>query len=258
MQHQIIDSHVHCGRQFAEPPQAFEDYLAAVGDSGITGAVMMPPVMEVYDRRDPGFQDNEHWRSRRRRAHQYLLDLVGGPFEVIPYFFIWNDFAVEQIDPRHGGIKWHRHPDEPAYRYDDPSCAAAIAEIRRRNMSVLLEEELDNTLRFLDELAVGLRVIIPHMGNLNGGYEVLRRLKVWERPSVYTDTSCSPTPEMIGDYVERYGHKRIMFGSDFPFSNPARDLEKVMKVKLSDQARMAILSGNLRRLLADSNRSRTK
>ena len=251
---EIIDAHVHCGRQFTEPPQAIEDYLAEVGECGITGAVMMPPVMEVYDRTDPDFEDDDYWRERRASAHEYLLALTGGDFEVIPYFFIWNDFAVERIEPRHRGIKWHRHPDEPVYHYDDPRCAAAIEEIRRRNMPVLLEEALDNTLRFLDELAPGLRVIIPHLGTLNGGYEALCELKAWQRPNVYTDTACSPPPEMIADYLERYGHERILFGSDFPFSDPAEDLAKVMSVRMSEQVRRAVLAGNLRRLLADSNR----
>jgi len=247
---EILDAHVHCGRQLRHPPQAFEDYLCRVGECAITGAVMFPPAGEVYDRTDPHFVDDERWRERRRRAHEYLLSLTKREFEVIPYLFIWNDFAVEELDPRHRGIKWHRHAGEPAYRYDDPRCRAAIAQIRRRNLPVVLEEELENTLRFLDELAPGVRVIIPHLGNFAGAYEELCRLKVWERPNVYSDTSCSPTPEQIADYIGRWGHQRILFGSDFPFADPVQNLAKVMSLKVSDEARRAILAGNLRRLLA--------
>ena len=250
----IIDAHVHCGRQFADPPQAFEGYLAHVGDSGIQGAVMFPPVMEVYDRHDPDFEDGPDWQRRRQNANEYVLTLGGEDFEVIPYLFIWNDFAVGQLTARHKGIKWHRHPDEPRYHYNDARCAAAIDEIRRRNMPVCLEEEFDNTLRFINDLAPGVRVIIPHCGHLNGGYEAFCEHGVWERPNVFADTSASgATPEIVEDYVRRYGHSRIMFGSDFPFGHPREQLEKILRLDLPQDARDAILGLNVKRLLADSN-----
>ena len=37
------------------------------------------------------------------------LTLGSSDLKVIPYFFIWNDFAVDQLKPQHKGIKWHRH-----------------------------------------------------------------------------------------------------------------------------------------------------
>ena len=255
MQFPIIDAHVHCGKQFTDPPQAFEDYLAHLGDSGIIGAVMFPPVMEIYDRHNPDFEDDPQWRRKRQNANEYILTLGNGDFEVFPFFFIWNDFAVDQLSARHRGIKWHRHSNEPRYRYEDPRCVAAIDEIRRRNMPVCLEEELDNTLRFVNDLAPDVRVIIPHCGYLNGGYEKLCDLGIWERPNIFTDTSASgASPETIADYVQKYGHTRIMFGSDFPFGHPKAELEKILQLKLSKDAREAILGLNTRRLLADSNR----
>jgi predicted TIM-barrel fold metal-dependent hydrolase len=252
----IIDAHAHCGRATPEPPQAFQDYLNAVDGLGISAAALIPPAGEIYDRSDPDFEDCDEWRRRRGEANQYVLSLADKEIEVLPYFFIWNDFAADQLDPAHRGVKWHRHPGEPPYHYEDPGCAATIAEIRRRDQPVLLEEELDNTMRFLQELAPELLVIIPHLGNANGGYQTLARRGVWDRPNVWTDTSFSPTPETIHDYLERYGHRRIMFGSDFPFSDPRKELEKVMSLDVSPSVRWAILGGNARRLLrarADSS-----
>jgi len=254
MELMAIDAHVHCGRQFCDPPQDLEDYAALIGDCPITGAVMFPPVMEIYDRHNPDFQDNEYWRERRLKANRYLLELGREDFEVIPYLFLWNDFRTDELTARHKGIKWHRHPDEPGYHYEDPSCRAAIEEIRSRNMPVCLEEELENTLLFLDELAPGVRVIIPHCGRLNGGYEELKRLRIWERPNVYTDTSpSSTTADMVEDYVEHYGYERIMFGSDFPFGIPSKNYHEVLELNVPDEAKEAILIKNIRRLLRDSN-----
>jgi uncharacterized protein len=249
----MIDAHAHCGRQDVYPPQAFEDYLAHAEGSGISGAVMFAPVMEIYDRYDPRFRDDSHWLQRRKRANEYLLTIGNPDFEVIPYFFIWNDFAVDQLSSRHKGIKWHRHSDEPHYHYDDPGCAAAIEEIRRRSMPVVLEEEWRLTLKFLDELAPGLRVIIPHCGLLNGGYEIFCRNRIWERPNIFTDTSLVPS-DVITDYIKRYGHERIMFGSDFPFGDPAGELRKILRLKLPDHQIEGIAGLNVKNLLADSNK----
>ena len=258
----LIDAHVHCGKECrtdprnGQPqPQAFEDYLSWAASGGITGAVMFSPVPEVYDRLDPNFEDNPEWQSRRKRSNEYVLSLERPGFEVFPFFFVWNDFAIDQLSPRHLGIKWHRHPDEPHYHYDDPRCAAAIAEIRRRNLIVCLEEEWGYTVRFIDELAPGVRVSIPHMGRLNGGYERFCSRGIWEQPNIYTDTSTVPN-EWIEDYVKRYGHERIMFGSDFPFSPPTSAVlrDQFDRLNLSDAAKEAIAHGNVRRVVGESSR----
>ncbi|MFP4532034.1 MAG: amidohydrolase family protein [Desulfobacterales bacterium] len=249
----FIDAHAHCGIIDRYPPQSFEDYLAHVKSSPIEGVVMFSPVAEIYERDDPDFHDNMHWRNQREASNQYLLGLQDRELEVIPYFFIWNDFAVDQLTENHRGIKWHRHADEPEYNYDDPACHAAIDEIRRRNMPVVLEEELRNTIRFINELAAGVRVIIPHLGFLNGGYRAIEKAGLWENPWVYTDTSLA-APETILAYVNTYGHERIMFGSDFPFGHPPAELEKIRRLGFSEEVEQAINGGNLKKLLKDSNR----
>jgi len=250
----IIDAHAHCGIIDRYPLQRFEDYLAHVKSSPIEGVVMFSPVAEIYDRDDPDFQDNLHWRNQRAESNRYLLGLGNHELEVIPYFFIWNDFAVAQLTETHRGIKWHRHADEPEYHYDDPACQAAIKEIRRRNLPVVLEEELKNTIRFINELATGVRVIIPHLGFLNGGYRAIERAGLWENPRVFSDTSLA-APETVMDYIQKYGHERIMFGSDFPFGDPVSEFEKIRRLPLSREVKAAITGGNIRDLLKTSNRS---
>jgi hypothetical protein len=254
MEHTIIDAHAHCGIQDTYPPQALEDYMAHAHGSGITAAVMFAPVMEIYDRYDFHFEDSPQWKSRRQRANLYLTELAHPRFEVFPFFFVWNDFAVEELSPEHKGIKWHRHGDEPVYHYEDPRCSAAIEEIRRRNMPVTLEEEFHFTMRFIHELAPGIRVIIPHCGLLNGGYEEFVRHKVWELPNIHTDTSLVPS-SIVEDYIRRYGSERIMFGSDFPFGNPRSEARKIQALRQSEKEKEALLSGNVVRLLSDSNQS---
>jgi uncharacterized protein len=248
----IIDAHAHCGISDGFASQAFEDYLNAVSETDIQGAVFFAPVNEIYDRFDPDFEDDMEWQQRRKNANNYLLGLNSPRFPVIPYFFIWNDFAVNQLTSQHKGIKWHRHDSEPRYHYDHPLCRKAIDEIRKRNMPVVLEEELGNTIRFLDELASGIPVIIPHMGFLNGGYPNIEAQGLWSYENVYADTSLASREEIL-HYINKYGSDKIFFGSDFPFGSPRNELEKIMRLPLPENNIEAIIGGNLKRLLLNSN-----
>jgi predicted TIM-barrel fold metal-dependent hydrolase len=111
-----------------------------------------------------------------------------------------------------------------------------------------LEETLNNTLFFLEKLVPdGVPVIIPHLGGLNGGYRALYRAGVWDLPQVYADTALAASRE-IEDYLGRYGHGRLMFGSDYPFSYPGYELEKVLRLNLPEEQAQAVLGGNFRRL----------
>ena len=230
-------------------PQRFEDYAAELSGTDIGGAAFFSPVYEIYDRTDFFFTDTPAWQQRRKESNAHLLALDSPGLTVYPYFFIWNDFAVDQICADHCGIKWHRHPDEPVYHYDEPRCAAAIDEIRRRNLPVVLEEELDNTVRFIRELAAGVTVIIPHLGMLNGGFSAIARAGLWEQETVWADTALASSGE-IREYIRRYGHDRLLFGSDFPFGSPAAELRKVRSLGLSPEVEQAVAGGNFHRLQA--------
>ena len=252
MSFKIIDAHAHCGRLDNFPPQDLLDYTSDLRGSGIEGAVMFSPVIEIYDRYDWHFRDSEAWKRRRAESNDYLLTARTPGFEVYPFFFIWNDFAVEQLTAAHKGIKWHRHPGEPVYHYDDPRCSAAIEEIRKRDMPVVLEEEFENTVYFIEELAPGVKVIIPHLGMLNGGYDLFRRRGIWEMSNIYADTALASVGE-IKDYISRYGWERLMFGSDFPFGDPCSELSKILRLKLPVERQESIIGRNISRLLDESN-----
>ena len=243
----VIDAHAHCGvidRSFA---QSFEDYEQQVAGTDIGGVALFSPVLEIYDRYDFHFTDTPVWRQRRQVSNASLVALKSAGLTIFPYFFIWNDFAVEQLTAAHRGIKWHRHAGEPVYCYDDPKCRTALDEIRRRNLPVVLEEELGNTLHFVRELADGIMVIIPHLGLLNGGFRSISDAGLWEREKVWADTALASRDE-IHEYLRRYGHRRLLFGSDFPFGSPSAELRKVRSLGLDPDVEAAVLGGNFSRL----------
>ena len=245
----VIDAHAHCGMLDRSAPQSFEDYRSRLAGTDIGAAALFSPVQEIYDRWDLDFADTPAWRRQRAASNAYLAALDPAGFSVYPYFFIWNDFAVEQLEPAHRGIKWHRHEDEPLYRYDDPRCRLALDEIRRRRLPVVLEEELENTVRFVEELAAGITVIIPHLGMLNGGFAAIARAGLWDLENVWADTALA-APSEIRAYLRRYGHHRLLFGSDYPFGRPAAELDKVRRLGLAAGVQAAVLGGNFLRLQA--------
>ena len=245
----IIDAHAHCGVIDRSMSQSFETYTRQLAETGIRGVALFSPVLEIYDRYDFHFTDTPAWRLRRQESNAFLLSLDASEPTVFPYFFIWNDFAIEHLSPAHCGIKWHRHTGEPVYHYDKPRCHAALDEIRRRNLPVVLEEEFDNTLRFILDLAKGMTVIIPHMGLLNGGFQPIAEAGLWELDNVWADTALA-SPYEIDEYIRRYGHSRLLFGSDFPFGSPPEELRKVRSLGLESGVAAAILAENFLRLQA--------
>ncbi len=235
----ILDAHTHCG--YTVP---FEELQQEWRHGRIDGGVVFSPVEEIYDRHDRFFTDSEAYRRSRANVHHYLLDLAE-KVTVFPYFFVWNDF--QPIPEGFLGIKWHRHPDEPVYNYDAPECEARIVQICEQGLPIVLEEELNHCLSFIERIAGRTVVIVPHLGALNGGYYALKSAGVFDHSSVWADTALAGRRE-IEDYATTYGTDRLMFGSDYPFGTPAREKHKVEQVfSGDDQAK--VLGGNLLRLL---------
>ena len=56
------------------------------------------------------------------------------------------------------------------------------------------------------------------------------------------------------DYIATYGCERILFGSDFPFGDPQTELLKILNLSISDKEKELLLSGNILRLMSESNR----
>ncbi|UCG13065.1 MAG: amidohydrolase family protein [Deltaproteobacteria bacterium] len=243
---QVIDSHIHCGIQNVNLP--YEVILPLLQEADITGACLFPPVEDIYDRYNPNFQDNEAWRRTRRAANHYLLDLAAHDTSIFPYLFVWNDFALEELEQSYLGIKWHRHDNEPVYHYDDPRCAMMIQEISARRLPVVLEESFANTCRFVERLAPEAVIIIPHLGALNGSYPELERAGIWQRSNTYADSALA-SPAHMHHFIKTYGADRLLFGSDFPFGTPGHELRKVERLGLSSADLDKVVSGNLQRLL---------
>ncbi len=238
----VIDAHVHCGKRLAN--LNFENIYALLAQAGIDAACMFAPVEEIYDRYDPDFTDTRTWQENRQAANSYVLSLFESGKPVFPYYFVWNDFKVSELDKPYFGIKWHRHPDEPRYNYEDPECERFIRKLTEKHLPVVLEESLENTVRFVKELAPDATVIIPHLGALNGSFEALEREGIWELPNVYADTALAHS-STIACYIKKYPVEKLMFGSDYPFGLPGTEIDKIYNLGLNKEQLELILGKNI-------------
>ncbi|MDD5557046.1 MAG: amidohydrolase family protein [bacterium] len=239
----VIDCHVHCGNDRRTKYYPAGRLVRDLEESAVNGAVLFAFPEDMYRRVDR--------KARRIAANDYVLEACRGARHLYPFYFVWNDYLIPPDLGRYRGIKWHRHPDEPRYDYADPRCAEFLAEVRRHRLPVLLEEEFEHTVRFV-ERNPELDVIIPHMGERNGG--TFRMEAFRGHPRVYFDTSTASQFE-IDWILDLVGPRRVLFGSDvsgtlLPFFNFARiELMKLEGLGLTAREREMVYGGNLLRLL---------
>jgi hypothetical protein len=245
MNYKTIDSHIHCGIQNINQP--IEVILPLLKQAEINYACMFAPVEDIYDRYDYNFIDNQKWQKCRSKANLYLKELSKS-HQIIPYFFVWNDFKKDELTEEFKGIKWHRHSDEPIYNYNDNLCEEFLQKVYKLNIPIVLEEEFNNTLYLINRINGKTIIIIPHLGGLNGGYYKLKQSKIWEFENVYTDTALASSDEIL-DFINTYGVKKILFGSDFPFGNPYYEKQKIIKLNLTNDQKERILFKNISEII---------
>jgi hypothetical protein len=242
----IIDSHMHCGIQNSNLP--FEVIRRYLDSAGIQGACLFAPVGDIYDRYDPVFKDNLVWVKCRQQANEYLLNIQQSHDNFFAYYFVWNDFRKDELKKEYKAIKWHRHEYEPVYHYDDPLCEAFLQEVYRLKLPILLEESFANTRSLVRRINGRTTVIIPHLGGMNGGFSALFKSGIWDDETVYTDTALA-SARNIAQFIDRYGSRRILFGSDFPFGTPGNELQVVARMNLGKKDFENIVCNNILRLL---------
>lgn len=234
----VLDAHTHCGLTL--PMNVLQPRWQ---QGNIDGGVIFSPVEEIYNRYDPNFVDHESYRQSREKVHSYIGSLISE--QIFAYWFVWNDFILPEES--FAGIKWHRHPNEPKYKYEDGECRTLIEHICNRRLPIVLEEEFHHTLEMVEKIGDRSIIIIPHFGALNGGYDRLKEADLFENPKIFVDTALA-SPGEIKDFAADYGVQRILFGSDFPFGEPAYERSKVERI-FTGKERKKVLAENLLELL---------
>lgn len=96
-----------------------------------------------------------------------------------------------------------------------------------------------------------LRFIAAHFG----GYHDLSAAEEWSvGAGVHLETSWPPSvgtlpADRIRDIIRRHGADRVVYGSDWPMTDPATEIAAIRALGLTDQEEAGVLGGNLARLL---------
>lgn len=148
------------------------------------------------------------------------------------------------------GVKLH--PDIQNFKLDDYRCLKIYELCEQDDLPVLIhtgDSRYDNSNpnRLVPILKIysGLRVVGAHLGGYSIWESASREL--CELENLYVD--CSSTFSFIGgetarDIILRYGTDRVLFGTDYPMWNPARELDIFFSLGFSDEDNRKILSEN--------------
>lgn len=97
----------------------------------------------------------------------------------------------------------------------------------------------------------GLKIVAAHLGGLRMARDVLDNLA--GKADIYMDTAYSADPwldrDIFKEIIRRHGAERILFGSDYPWHMPSKELELIRSLDISPEEKEMILGLNASRLL---------
>ena len=130
-----------------------------------------------------------------------------------------------------------------------PWCSGELYEYLEENSVLALvareDIEWDSLARLLGDYS-RLQVLL-----LETGYRAERYLfpLFKQHPNLYIDTSTYVAHRQLESFVDKFGPMRLLFGSRLPLYTAGAALGVLATARISDDARLAIAGGNLRRLL---------
>jgi len=155
------------------------------------------------------------------------------------------------------GVKLH--PDFQHFCLDDQKAVAMFQAMAERNLPALIHtgdyrypySEPVRMARVLDQVP-DLKVICAHLGGWSVWTEAWKELA--GRPGVWVDTSSSLyalDPAEAADVIRHYGVDRVFFGTDYPMWEPAEEIERFLRLPLTEEEQEKILHLNLEKFLAE-------
>jgi uncharacterized protein len=97
--------------------------------------------------------------------------------------------------------------------------------------------------------------IIPHLGSYTDDWKAHQQViyQIARYPNVYADTSAVRQFDYLVQAVRRAGVRKLLFGSDGPWTHPGLELHKIRLLGLPPDQETVVLAGNAVRLLRRSS-----
>jgi predicted TIM-barrel fold metal-dependent hydrolase len=163
---------------------------------------------------------------------------------------------------RRNGLRGAKvHPLYQGYPLDDPGLRETLDAMQGEFAVIIHVGEGDSPESNARCTPAMMRALVrdfPHLDVIAchfGGYRLLDQAEemIVGLP-VYIDTSWPPGVGQIDaprlkSLIERHGPDRVVFASDWPMADPAREIATIEGLGLTDADTEAVLGGNLERLL---------
>jgi len=93
--------------------------------------------------------------------------------------------------------------------------------------------------------------IIPHLGSFTDDWKAHQQViyQIARYPNVYADTSAVRQFDYLIQAIKRAGPRKLLFGSDGPWTHPGLELHKIRLLGLPPDQRAMVLGRNAFRLL---------
>ncbi|MEU1984492.1 amidohydrolase family protein [Nocardia sp. NPDC019395] len=198
-----------------------------------------------------------------RRTNEFVGRVDRSRF--VPFGTVHPDLSVEENlaalrDNGVVGVKLHPLFQEVAFA--DERTREILVALAENNIPVLAhvgsggdahqnERGAPKSLHEMMAAISGLRLIAAHYG----GYQVLDEAERWTvGTDIHLETSWPPSmgilpPERVISIIRRHGADRVVYGSDWPMTDPATEIAAIRALGLSPEDENAILGGNLAKLL---------
>ncbi len=193
--------------------------------------------------------------------NEFILSEMNAHPEFIGFMTLHPDMCYAEIEEE---INWgiangfkgiKLHPDFQKFEIDEDR-ARNIYELAKGKLPILFHtgdkrynfSKPEKASRIAKEYP-DLTLICAHFG----GYSVWDEVGCYEGlTNVYFDTSSSlfeMSAEKAKELIERFGYEKFFFATDYPMWDATEELERFMKIDLTEEQREAILSKNLKKLL---------
>lgn len=224
----IIDTHTHIG--FGKARATAQELENTMRASNITCSLVFP----LKTDKDP----YEESMAILQQANSKLLPVLR--------FNPKTDLnKIKEVITSFSAVKLH--PRGECFDPLDTNFEPVFREIERANKPVIIhtrKEGLKNTdperLLTLARHYPKINFIFAHFASDSD--EFFKQLTQFE--NAYVETSIVSSPFTIAQRVKQVGSEKILFGSDFPYSDQEIELLKIKKAPISDKEKENILYKN--------------
>lgn len=231
-------------------PATVESLLHTMDKDGIDRSVVL----------NVATKENQH-ENVLRFASEINSERIISFGSVVPDSVYALEYVWKISDEGLKGMKLH--PALQRVNADDEKIFPVYDLARALNLIVVFHAGWDPTYR--DEMQAspemivrvvknfpGLRVVAAHMGGLAMARDVLDNIA--GKADLYFDTAYTADPwidrDMMRGIIRRHGAEKILFGSDFPWHDPIREIELIRSLDIAEEEKALILGENAKRLLA--------